>query len=107
MPSWREAQLQLHGWMIPATLVNALPDELKEPVLDTPLWKVIATLGIVLFLAAVVLLLRRGTEPKREEYSPASYLRRFLMPVVMMGSRSSGRSSWSANRSMSSATSPR
>lgn len=84
VPSWREAQLQLHGWMIPATLVNILPDELKVPVLDTPLWKVIATLSIVLFLAAVVLLLRRFTEPKREEYSPASYLRRLLMPVVMM-----------------------
>ena len=45
VPSWREAQLQLHGWMIPATLVNILPDELKVPVLDTPLWKVIATLA--------------------------------------------------------------
>jgi len=84
VPSWREAQLQSHGWMIPTTLVNGLPDELKGPVLDTPLWKVIGTLGIVLFLAAVVLLLRRLTEPKPEEYSPASYLRRLLMPIAVM-----------------------
>ncbi len=34
--SWREAQLQLHGWMIPSTLVPSLPDGLKRTVLDTP-----------------------------------------------------------------------
>jgi acyl carrier protein len=57
--SLREAQLQLHGWMVPANFVSTLPDQLKRPVLNTPLWKVIATLAIVLLLAGAVLVLRR------------------------------------------------
>jgi MscS family membrane protein len=82
--SLREAQIQLHGCMVPANFVNALPDQLKRPVLDTPLWKVITTLAVILLLAGALLLLRQLTEPPPEEYSPASYLRRLLMPVAMM-----------------------
>jgi MscS family membrane protein len=82
--SLREAQLQLHGWMVPANFVDTLPEQLKRPVLETPLWKVIATLAVIVLLAGALLLLRRLTEPKPEEYSPASYLRRLLMPVAMM-----------------------
>jgi MscS family membrane protein len=82
--SWREAQLQLHGWMIPSTLVPSLPDGLKRTVLDTPVWKVIATISVILLLVSAVLVLRRLTEPKREEYSPSSYVRRLLMPAAMI-----------------------
>lgn len=84
VPSWREAQLQMHGWMIPSTLVPSLPDGLKRTVLDTPVWKVIATISIILLLVTAVLVLRRLTEPRPEEYSPASYVRRLLMPAAMI-----------------------
>lgn len=84
VPSWREAQLQLHGWMIPRGLVGVLPETLKGPVFDTPAWKAIATSIVVALLAGILGLWRRLTAPKPEEYSPTSYLRRLLFPTAMV-----------------------
>lgn len=84
VPNWREAQLQFHGWMIPPDLTRALPRALKRPVLDTPVWKIIAAIGVFLVLAAALLLLRRFTKPRAEAHALASYLRRLLLPVAML-----------------------
>lgn len=84
VPSWREAQLQLHGWMIPAALVPALPEMLKRPVLDTPAWKIIATLVVLTVLGGFLALWGRWIAPKREEHSPRSYLQRLLMPAAIV-----------------------
>ena len=77
-----------------ATAVTRLDDPLdarslltrrtQGTVLDTPVWKVIATISVILLLVSAVLVLRRLTEPKPEEYSPASYVRRLLMPAAMI-----------------------
>ena len=85
VPSWREAQLQSHGWMIPAGLVRSLPELLKQPVFDTPIWKVLGTLIISALMAAVFALWHRLTRPSSDDYSPASYVRRLLMPLALVG----------------------
>jgi MscS family membrane protein len=51
---WTETLPQLHGPMIPVTLVEALPDSLKKSVLDTPIWKILLS-GAALGLAAILL----------------------------------------------------
>lgn len=82
--SWREGQLQVHGWMIPPGLVAALPDALKVPILQTPAWKVGFTMIIVAILAGLVSLWGRATSPKSDEYSPESYVRRLLFPGALV-----------------------
>ena len=52
--SWNDALPQLHGPLIPAGLVSLMPESLKQIWLDTPLWKMLAS--ILLFLVAAVLL---------------------------------------------------
>lgn len=81
--SWREGQLQVHGWMIPAGLVAALPDAFKVPILQTPAWKVAATLIVLALLGALVALWGRLTAPNAAEYSPKSYLQRLLLPLAV------------------------
>lgn len=90
--SWRDAQLQLHGWMIPHRWIDALPPSLKVPILDTPAWKVLGTGAALIFFAGMLALWRRMIQPKPEEYSPVSYLRRLLVPagaaLAVLGARS-------------------
>jgi len=52
--SWNDALPQLHGPLIPAGLVSLMPESLNQIWLDTPLWKILAS--ILLFLVAAVLL---------------------------------------------------
>jgi len=54
--SWHQTLLQLHGPAIPAGLVSALPDGLKQIRLDTPIWKIL-TVVILSVLATILLLL--------------------------------------------------
>ncbi len=53
---WTETLPQLHGPMIPVTLVEALPDSLKKRILDTPIWKILLSVA-ALGLAAILLVL--------------------------------------------------
>ncbi len=66
--SWREEQLQLHGWMIPNGWIEALPQALKIPFLDTPAWKVLGTTVVILLLAGMLALWRRMIAPKPDDY---------------------------------------
>jgi len=82
--SWREAQLQSHGWMIPPDLVTGLPDGLKRQVLDTPAWKVLGTALILLFAGVIVALWHRVTRPRAVDHKPFSYVRRLLTPLALV-----------------------
>jgi len=53
---WTETLPQLHGPMIPVTLVEALPVSLKKRILDTPIWKIFLSVA-ALGLAAILLVL--------------------------------------------------
>jgi MscS family membrane protein len=54
--SWIDALPQLHGPLIPAGLVSLMPESLKRTWLDTPLWKILATV-LLIFVATVLLIL--------------------------------------------------
>jgi len=57
--SWNAAMPQITGPMIPSAVVLAMPRSLWDLWLDTPIWKVIATILLVLITALVFLLLHR------------------------------------------------
>jgi MscS family membrane protein len=82
--SWRDLQLQSHGWMIPPNLVIGLPSGLKQQVLDTPAWKVLGTALIILLAGTIVWLWHRLTRPRALDHRPVSYLRRLLTPIALV-----------------------
>ena len=57
--SWHTTMPQLTGPLIPSAVVLAMPRGLWELWLDTPIWKVIATILLVLIAAFLFLLLHR------------------------------------------------
>ncbi len=82
--SWRMQQLQLHGWMIPSSLVDALPAVLKVPVFDTPIWKILATVVLFCLTAVLIAIWARVTKPDPAAHSPKSYLQRLLLPAGVL-----------------------
>jgi MscS family membrane protein len=82
--SWRDIQLQSHGWMIPPNLVVGLPNGLKQQVLDTPAWKILGTVLIFLLAGTIVWLWHRLTRPPALDHRPVSYLRRLLTPIALV-----------------------
>ncbi len=84
IPSWRNEQLQLHGWMIPSSLVDGLPAALKVAVFDTPLWKILATLVLLGLMGVLVAIVARMSKPDPAAHSPKSYLQRLLLPAAIL-----------------------
>ena len=82
--SWRMQQLQLHGWMIPSSLVDALPAVLKVPVFDTPIWKILATVVLFCLMGVLIAIWARVTKPDPAAHSPKSYLQRLLLPAGVL-----------------------
>lgn len=52
--SWSDAMAQLHGPSIPSGVVRRLPEELQHEVLDTPIWKVVVSIGLGLLVSALL-----------------------------------------------------
>jgi MscS family membrane protein len=80
--SWTDEVQQLHGPLIPAGLVSSLPDGLKRPWLDTPIWKILAAtllsmLGVMLVVAARFAI---GGRPWKTR--SLDWLSRFLTPAL-------------------------
>ena len=82
--NWRMEQLQLHGWMIPSSLVEALPAALKVPVFDTPIWKILATVVLLSLMGVLIAIWGRVTKPSPAAHSPKSYLQRLLLPAGVL-----------------------
>ena len=82
--NWRMEQLQLHGWMIPSSLVEALPAALKVPVFDTPIWKILATAVLLSLMGVLIAIWGRVTKPSPVAHSPKSYLQRLLLPAGVL-----------------------
>ncbi len=70
--------------MIPAQLVPNLPDSLKQTVLDTPVWKLIASGLFILFAALLTLIWHCLTWPRGSGRSPGGYLQRLLTPLAVV-----------------------
>lgn len=54
--SWNDMVPQLHGALIPDGFVSALPDNLKELWLDTPIWKIALVVFVGLLTIALMIL---------------------------------------------------
>lgn len=84
LTQWREAQIQQGGPLFPPDLVAGLPAPLRRTVLETPVWKIVASVAVIaMSLLGVVAwgeLVRRWTRG-------ASALRRVLrwltVPLVL------------------------
>ena len=80
--SWTEAAPQLTGSLIPAALVRALPDFVKQTALGTPVWKILlsaAALGVVLTL---FVLLNRWIGRGTSDTPFATTIRRMQLPIL-------------------------
>ncbi len=79
---WRQVQIQSHGWMIPSRVVYQMPDVLRRPVLDSPLWKILASLVVLVLAAGGVALWNRLVRPAQSSHSARSYLQRSTVPLL-------------------------
>lgn len=59
--NWVSELLQLTGPMVPAVLLKAVPENLKQPVFGTPIWKIIAVVILTMVATLLLLLLNRLT----------------------------------------------
>jgi H+/Cl- antiporter ClcA len=53
--SWSRTIPQITGPMVPAGVLATMPDALKKVWLDTPIWKVLAVLVLIILSALLVL----------------------------------------------------
>lgn len=82
--SWREEQIQLHGWMIPPAVVAPLPPSLKRSMFDTPIWKILASLALIGVLGSLLMLFARLTRPDEKSHTPKSYMQRLMLPLATL-----------------------
>jgi len=80
--SWSEALPQLTGPMIPAGLVRAVPDLLKRPWLDTPIWKVFGVVLLSTFAIIFLAIWHRIVMLMKSESEPLLLLRGLPTPVM-------------------------
>jgi MscS family membrane protein len=74
--------VELTGWLIPPAMVAALPSWSRVRVFETPLWKLLASVLVVVLAAASLLVVHRWVRPRhRSESSPAAYIRRLILPL--------------------------
>lgn len=73
--------VEITGWLVPPALVAALPSWSRVLVLETPLWKLLASLLVVLLATVALLLVHRWVRPRRSDSSPAAYCRRLIVPL--------------------------
>ncbi|MQT14666.1 mechanosensitive ion channel family protein [Segnochrobactrum spirostomi] len=84
-PSLHRLQIAVTGPFIPDALIARVPPALNEIVLDTPLWKILATLVIVLaVLIAAALWARLAWLMARRAQPTVRYAWRISMPLVFL-----------------------
>jgi len=82
--SWQLAIPQIHGPAIPAGLVSALPNVLKQSWLDTPIWKILIAVMLGALAAILLVLWRRVINLRSSQNRIADRLRQVLTPVAII-----------------------
>jgi MscS family membrane protein len=77
--SWRAIQLQHHGWMIPHEFVERIPASMKSSLFGTAIWKIVASLGVILVAVLLLLLWRVLTTAHIEGHGIGPSLRRLSL----------------------------
>lgn len=82
--SWLGETRQLTGPMIPAALVSLVPGRVKQPVLGTPIWKILAVVMLVLLAALLFVVLRRVVAPRDRASRRMRLWRRVVSPLAFL-----------------------
>ena len=82
--SWSRAFPNLTGPMIPPGVLTIMPDRLKQVWLDTPRWKVLVVLVLIMLLVIVLSLFHRAINCIKSNNQLAFLLRRTLTPVAIL-----------------------
>ena len=82
--SWVSEIRQLTGPMVPAVLLKAVPENLTQPVLGTPIWKIIAVVVLTIIVALLLLLWNRATTYPSWGGVAGDRWRRLLSPLAVL-----------------------
>jgi MscS family membrane protein len=82
--SWSRTIPQITGPMVPAGVLAVMPDALKRVWLDTPIWKVLAVLVLIILSALLVVLLHRAINRGETDDRLGFLLRRALTPIAIL-----------------------
>jgi len=80
--SWSRAVPQITGPMVPAGVLAVMPDGLKNVWLDTPIWKVLAVLVLIILSAFLGVFLHRAINRGETNNRLGFLLRRALTPIA-------------------------
>jgi MscS family membrane protein len=83
--SWHTAMPQITGPLIPSAVVLAMPESLAGLWLDTPIWKVIATILLALIAVLLLVLLHRWLSRTEPDTRSGALSRRFIKPLSVLG----------------------
>ncbi len=84
MKSWIDTSRQLTGPLIPASLVLALPESLKQPAFGTPIWKIASAVLIFAVAALVLAGVHRAVTSRRSAAHGPIFWRRSLTPIAIL-----------------------
>jgi len=82
--SWTQMFPQLTGPLIPASVPLGMPDSLRVPWLDTPIWKILAVLLLVAFATFFIVVLHRATGRIDSKNQANRVARRALTPLAIL-----------------------
>jgi MscS family membrane protein len=81
---WRQAQIDMAGPLVPMRLVENLPLWLRRPVLEAPIWKILATLVVAILAFAVMIMWGRLIQRLARHATPPRRAARWLtVPLVI------------------------
>lgn len=81
---WRQAQIDMAGPLVPMRLIENLPLWLRRPVLEAPIWKILATLVVAILAFAVMIMWRRLIQRLARHATPPRRTARWLtVPLVI------------------------
>jgi MscS family membrane protein len=85
---WRRTQIESAGPLLPEAALSALPRSLRSPVLETPVWKILASAAVILVCLAAMLawlaLIRRSAQGLARWRRIARWLSVPLMMVIAL-----------------------
>ena len=81
---WRQAQIDMAGPLVPMRLVENLPLWLRRPVLEAPIWKILATLVVAILAFAVMIIWGRLIQRLARHATPLRRTARWLtVPLII------------------------
>ena len=82
--SWHTAMPQITGPLIPSAVVLAMPESLSGLWLDTPIWKVIATIFLALIATLLLVFFHRWLSRTEPDTRIGALSRRFIKPLSVL-----------------------